>query len=66
MSDTARRLTLSITARRCVLCRRCLDRCALGALSMADDAAVVDTRVCLSCGVCISACRTGAMSLEER
>ncbi|HAE21050.1 MAG TPA: ferredoxin [Spirochaetaceae bacterium] len=66
MSDTARRLTLSIIARRCVLCRRCLALCAVGALSLAEDAAVVDGSLCLGCGACISACRTGAMALEER
>lgn len=66
MSDIPRRFAPGINPRCCVLCRRCLARCAFGALSMSMDAAVVDTALCQACGACASACRTGAITLEER
>ncbi len=47
----------------CVGCGTCTESCQFGALSMRNDAAVVDTAVCMGCGVCVSKCEERALSL---
>jgi ferredoxin len=48
---------------QCTGCAICVDLCPLGALSIEDDAIVVNENVCIGCGVCINACSTGASNL---
>ena len=48
----------------CAICAE--ERCPVGAITMADDLAVVDVQDCIGCGLCVSSCPTGAMVLIER
>jgi MinD superfamily P-loop ATPase len=51
---------------RCNLCRRCLDACRFGALSVADGTFVVRDIACEGCGVCAVVCRQEAVSFVAR
>lgn len=43
-------------------CTRCLDVCAMQAISPAGDHVVIDANVCAGCGNCAAVCPTGAAS----
>ncbi|UCD58549.1 MAG: 4Fe-4S dicluster domain-containing protein [Candidatus Hydrogenedentota bacterium] len=49
----------------CIMCGTCVDRCALQALSIDDDAgrAVVDPDKCIGCGVCTLTCPQETLKL---
>lgn len=46
-------------------CRRCLEVCPAGCLSL-DRGPVLDAEGCEGCGLCTAACPTGALRLRER
>ncbi len=48
---------------KCKGCKKCLDRCAMGAISLMDKTAVVDPDRCIGCGVCVASCANGAHRL---
>jgi ferredoxin len=50
-------------AELCVACGSCVESCQFDALSIGDQAVVVDNKACMGCGVCISHCDEGALSL---
>jgi ferredoxin len=52
-----------VDADGCTGCGLCVESCPFGALSLDDDAAVVDDKVCMGCGVCIARCPRGALAL---
>ncbi len=49
----------------CVGCEACIDRCPVGAITVADIAAV-ERKKCLGCGLCASTCPSDAINLHLR
>lgn len=57
-------MAVSIDDNRCTGCGLCVGDCMLGALSVIDGAAVVDTDCCVECGACmVNSCPEDAISL---
>ncbi len=54
----------TIDPSKCTGCRKCIDRCAMDAISMKDRKAVVDRDRCIGCGVCFAVCPNNAHSLH--
>lgn len=52
------------TCNGCAICVE--ERCPVGALTMDDDLAVIETSRCIGCGLCITTCPTGALQLTRR
>jgi len=50
----------------CTGCALCVDRCAMEAISMVDDVAVVNLDRCIGCGVCTTTCPTEALRLHKK
>jgi len=50
----------------CIGCETCLERCQIAAITMKDDAAVVDPERCIGCGLCVPTCGTEAMALVRK
>jgi len=51
----------------CRQCGRCIEACAVGALSRSDaEGVVIDRKRCTNCGRCVDACTTGAMKFYGR
>jgi len=40
----------------CIKCKKCIDACNVGAISIRDNMIVIDQLKCVSCGDCIKAC----------
>jgi ferredoxin len=53
-------------AENCTLCGTCLVICPADAISLGDQAAVIDPEACTGCGACVDYCPEGAVALEER
>lgn len=51
---------------RCVVCRRCIQACVLGAIRIDGDSCVVDEALCVGCGACGPRCRTNAILTLDR
>ena len=49
----------------CVDCGQCVDECPAGAISMADNGAVIDRGACTGCGQCVEACPVEAITMES-
>ncbi len=49
----------------CTACGRCIERCQISAIVMADQAAAVIPEQCLGCGLCVKTCPTGAITLRR-
>ncbi len=47
----------------CVACEDCIERCQMDAISMIDDAAVVNVDRCIGCGLCVPECPSDAVAL---
>jgi Na+-translocating ferredoxin:NAD+ oxidoreductase subunit B len=51
----------------CTACGLCAEkRCPVGAISLAEDTAAVQTHKCIGCGLCVSACPSSAIELIPR
>jgi anaerobic sulfite reductase subunit C len=50
----------------CNQCEACVEVCREGAISLSDQAPVIDYAKCLSCGQCIAACPVGTLQEEAR
>lgn len=48
----------------CAGCGTCVQRCQVGAISLADSVATVDKERCIGCGLCVTTCTTGAAQLR--
>ncbi len=46
-------------------CRRCLEACAVGAVTLGGDGVEIDHLACGGCGACVAACPTGALQAAE-
>lgn len=57
---------LSLRRGRCIGCGRCIEACALGAISMDENLPVTDIEKCTMCGQCVDACLTGAREIIGR
>jgi pyruvate formate lyase activating enzyme len=54
---------LSLRRGRCIGCGRCVEACALGAISMDENLPITDIEKCTMCGQCVDACLTGAREI---
>jgi uncharacterized Fe-S center protein len=54
-----------VIAEKCTACRRCEQRCPVGAIVVGPDrVAVVDLETCYGCGECVAACSFGAIGIQ--
>jgi len=54
-----------VTAETCTACKRCVQWCPVGAITIGPDrVAVVDYEVCYGCGECVAACPYGAIATQ--
>jgi uncharacterized Fe-S center protein len=54
-----------VIAAKCTACRRCEQRCPVGAIVVGPDrVAVVDFETCYGCGECVAACSFGAIGIQ--
>jgi NAD-dependent dihydropyrimidine dehydrogenase PreA subunit len=51
----------------CIACEACLEYCPMGAISMKDDAAIIEQDECVDCGICLrsGSCPVDAFIDEE-
>ena len=49
---------------KCQLCGDCIEKCKFKALSIVDDALVLDPMSCDGCGKCLTVCRHGAININ--
>lgn len=56
----------SIDAEKCIGCKKCVKRCQMDAISMADEKAVLNKENCIGCGLCVTTCPGEAITLERR
>jgi len=57
--------TPDVIAEKCTACRRCEQRCPVGAIVVGPDrVAVVDFETCYGCGECVAACSFGAIKTQ--
>ncbi len=45
--------TVKVTPAKCIGCKLCVPNCPVGAISMLNGKAVIDSIKCVSCGICI-------------
>lgn len=45
--------TVAVTPAKCIACKLCVTNCPVGAISMVNGKAVIDSSKCVSCGICI-------------
>ena len=50
-----------ISREMCTGCQLCVDECIVGAISMEEEAAVIDEDECIRCGVCHDVCPNEAV-----
>lgn len=48
----------------CVLCRKCFDWCASGAISQKGDKAFISPEKCVGCALCIEVCPNGSIRIN--
>lgn len=54
-----------VITEKCTACRRCEQRCPVGAIVVGPDrVAVVDFETCYGCGECVAACSFGAIGIQ--
>jgi len=56
-------MAVTIDKEKCTGCGACVDICAVDALKMEDDKAVVDPETCIDCGSCVDECPVEAITL---
>ncbi|HOW14626.1 4Fe-4S binding protein [Methanosarcina sp.] len=54
-----------ILEENCVGCKLCEKACKVGAITVQEEKASIDTEKCILCGACISACRKDALRAEK-
>ncbi len=55
-----------VEADACEGCARCVKRCQMSAVSVADKVATVDLDRCIGCGLCVTTCKANAMELKQK
>jgi ferredoxin len=53
-----------IDKNECTGCEECVDNCPAEAISMEDNAAVINAEACTECGECVEVCPAEAISGE--
>ena len=53
-----------IDKNECTGCEECVDNCPSEAISMEDNAAVINAEACTECGECVEVCPAEAISEE--
>ena len=56
----------TIDPSKCKGCKKCINRCAMDAISLKDKIAVVNLDRCIGCGVCFVACKNDAHQLHKK
>lgn len=51
----------AVVRNRHATCRKCVDACTSGCISIVDEQLKVDTSKCIGCGTCATVCPTGAL-----
>jgi len=53
--------------RLCSGCKRCMERCQMGAVRFHEDkASEIDRNRCIGCGLCVSTCKAGTIRLMKK
>lgn len=56
---------IEVIVEKCTGCGNCVDTCPYGAISIADNIAIIDLDACTLCGACISECPFEALFLRK-
>jgi Na+-translocating ferredoxin:NAD+ oxidoreductase subunit B len=56
----------TIDPSKCKGCKKCMDNCAMDAISLKDKVAVVNLDRCIGCGTCFVACKNEAHTLHKK
>jgi Pyruvate/2-oxoacid:ferredoxin oxidoreductase delta subunit len=55
----------TIDQEKCLHCKKCVDRCNMGAHKVTETSHTHDPLRCVGCGLCAIACPAGAITMEE-
>ncbi len=62
VEERARLMAVKVDSDKCNGCGPCEEACAVEAIKVTDNLAVVDADACIDCGACIDACPNEAIS----
>lgn len=57
-------MAMKVNREECIGCQSCEAVCPVGAISMVDDKAMIDSESCISCGACVGECPVEAIAPE--